>query len=335
MRIAIVKLSAMGDIIHSMIILQFLHRKFPGIEIDWVIEAVFAPLLNDHSQIHEVIALPIKKIKKEKNFALLKESYHTLKSRGSYDAVLDLQGNIKSAIVARVLSNSVIGYDKNSLREKPATWFYKKQFAVAYDMNVIWRAIALIEKQFEMQLEIECILEKEPLLYFNSAAYSKAMTLWGEQDKKILFFVGASWPSKIYPFAQMIEVIKGLNREVMIVWGSEEEELFALRMQEALPDLVSLMPKLSISELIAVVSMSDITIGGDTGPVHIAWAQNRASVTIFGPTPSFRNTFITPTNKVVDTGKTIDSFNLDREDFSINTIKPTRIIAHIESLIGA
>jgi heptosyltransferase I len=334
MKIAIVKLSAMGDIIHGAIILQFLKKKFPNIEIDWVVEEVFASLLENNSRIDTLITLPLMQIKKEKNFKLLKESVQKLRNQKRYDYILDLQGNIKSAIVSRLLGKPVVGYDKYSLREKPAALLYHQKYAISYGMNVIWRSVGLMEKCFGMQLEIECILEKKPLLEFDSIALSKAMQLWGEHDEKILFFVGASWPSKIYPASLMSEVIVGLSKKVVIVWGSEAEEQLAKEIADNAQGLVTIMPRLSIPELMAVVSLSDIVVGGDTGPVHMAWALNRPSLTIFGPTPSFRNTFVTPINRVIDSGAKIDPYHLNKDDFCINEIKPSRIVAHVNALLG-
>ena len=92
---------------------------------------------------------------------------------------------------------------------------------------------------------------------------------------------------------------------------------------------------MDLNELKALVSKADLVIGGDSGPTHFAWALNRPSITIFGPTPSKRNVLETDINKIVDCGKKIDPLKLDKNDFCIQNIASEKIIEIAKDLLYA
>ena len=118
MKIAIVKLSALGDIVHAMVVLQFIKKYNQQIEIDWIVEESYKGLLEFNPNISKVHVVNIKKIKKKKSFYLLFNELRRLRNFGPYDVVLDMQGLIKSAIISRFIpSETTIGFDKFSIRE--------------------------------------------------------------------------------------------------------------------------------------------------------------------------------------------------------------------------
>lgn len=330
MRIAIVKLSAMGDIIHGAVVLQFIKARYPEARIEWIVEEAFAPVLGGNPHIDAVHTVFLKRAKKEKSFSLLKDLYTKLRTLGEYDHIIDMQGLFKSAIMARLIGKNVCGFDKDSMREGMAALFYRHTHAISYDQNVILRGVELVSQCLKMDIDTGMLQGKNPFLFADESARQAV----GEYTATapVLVMVGASWPSKIYPAARMAKVIEGLGREVLVVWGSEGERQMAEAIAAATP-LARVLPKLSLPQLIALVEASALVIGGDTGPVHMAWALNRPSVTIFGPTPSFRNTLTTPINVTVDTGKPVDPSNLDRNDFSIGEIDPARIVDAAKSVM--
>jgi len=128
-RIAIVRLSALGDIVNTAVVLQFIHKKFPHAKIEWITEEVFAPLLTNHPLISAVHTLNLKKLKREKSFSLLKKSFSALRSLGTFNLIIDIQGLLKSALVARLIGENVHGYDKDSAREGLASFFLQNHFA--------------------------------------------------------------------------------------------------------------------------------------------------------------------------------------------------------------
>ena len=144
LRIAIVRLSALGDIVNTAVVLQIIHHHYPDAVIDWFVEEAFAPILQNHPLIHEVIPVPLKRLKKTKSFTLLKEMIHTLKSRERYDHIIDAQGLLKSAIVASLLPGNVHGFDKQSAREGISSWFYTTTSSIPYEISVIRRNVMVI-----------------------------------------------------------------------------------------------------------------------------------------------------------------------------------------------
>ncbi len=116
MKIAIVKLSALGDIIHAMVALQFIKKKYPDCQIDWVVEEGFKGILTNNPDINTIHTVNIKKAKKNKSLKLLLQELKKLRKLPKYDVVIDTQGLIKSAIVSRVIpSDKTFGFDKKLL----------------------------------------------------------------------------------------------------------------------------------------------------------------------------------------------------------------------------
>jgi len=122
-----------------------------------------------------------------------------------------------------------------------------------------------------------------------------------------------------------------LKINCLIVWGGEEEKSRA-EWIEANSQYAKVLPKLDINALKALISKSDLVIGNDTGPTHMAWAMNVASIVIFGPTPTSR-VHITDINKVVKSPSVVDPYRLNREDFSIKEIRPQEIFEIAKGLL--
>ena len=103
MKIAIVKLSAIGDIIHAMIVLQFIKQHKPDIEIDWIVDESYKELLEFNPEINKVHTVNLKNAKKEKSLSLFLKELRKLRRLNQYDLVVDMQGLFKSAVVARII----------------------------------------------------------------------------------------------------------------------------------------------------------------------------------------------------------------------------------------
>jgi len=330
MKIAIVKLSALGDIIHAMIVLQFIKQAIPDSSIDWIVEERFASVLEHNPHISTIHCVNLKSLKKEKIrfFAELKKLKKYAKN--SYDIVIDMQGLLKSAIASKILGPNV-GFDKNSIREKIASAFYESSFFVPYSKNVILRNMDLITLALDIEIEKECLQNKDPFLFFAEEDTKKIDSFLVEDQKTIVYILGSSWKSKIYPKEKFVEIINDLEGNHLLVWGSSEEKAYAnyiLEHSEA-----KIVPKMDLNELKALISMADLVIGADSGPTHFAWALNRPSITIFGPTPSKRNVLETKINKVIDCEKKIDPLNLDKKDLCIQMINPEKIIVLAKELL--
>jgi heptosyltransferase-1 len=323
--IAIVRLSALGDIVNATIVLQFIKQKYPDINIDWITEEVFAPLLEKHPLLHNIHTINLKKIKKEKSVSLLKKTISKLKNLPKYDLIIDMQGLLKSALVARFIGKKIHGFDKNSTREKLSSLFYASNSNVPYELSVIKRNIALINDALALHVSDLMIKNKVATL----PIYEKPSYV---QDEYCIFVIGASWKSKIYPKEKVADVCKSLTCKSYIVWGNEQErvdaEFIAVHCENA-----QITPKLSLQELCALISHSKLVIGNDTGPTHMAWAYNVASITLFGPTNE-RMIYETAKNIAIHSDSKVDIFHIDKNDFSIKNIDPQTIITKAKELLS-
>ena len=146
-----------------------------------------------------------------------------------------------------------------------------------------------------------------------------------------MLVIGSSWETKNYPAEKFVAIAKALPHRFLVVWGSEQERQKAEWMATQ-ADNIWVMPRLDLNSLKALISKADLLIGNDTGPTHMAWALNRPSITLFGPTP-VRMAYQTPINKVVKSASIVNPFKLNRQDDSINTIDEREIIQFAKGLV--
>ncbi|MBF7066374.1 lipopolysaccharide heptosyltransferase I [Aliarcobacter butzleri] len=329
-RIAIIKLSAMGDIIHAMVALQYIKRQYPNLQIDWFVESAFAPILENNPDINEIIKLDLKSIKKDKKEIINQIKLIKKYEKNSYDLVIDAQGLIKSAIVSFFLGKSRVGFSKNSTREKLASFFYTKKVDIAYDKNAIERNVKVLSQALNFEITKNDILNKKPFLFYKNE--NEVIYEYLSKDKKnVLFVIGASWPSKMYSKEKFAKIINNLDENCLITWGNESEKDIADFIANI--SKAKVLPKLDLNSLKAIMSKVDLVIGNDTGPTHMAWALNIPSITLFGNTPGYRNTYITNTNKIIESKSIVNPFKLDRNDFSIKEIDENEIINMAKGLL--
>ncbi len=325
-RIAIVRLSALGDIVNSAVILQFIKSEFPDAKIEWITEEVFAPLLNNHPLIDAVHKINLKKIKKEKNLSLLRENIILLRSLGEFDIVIDIQGLLKSAIVSRVISKNSHGFDRASSREGLSALFYKTTSHISYSQNIIKRNCFVASDGLGFEISDRMILDKEPIFLCPES------NILDRSETNIAIVIGASWESKKLPKESIVKLCNELKQRCIIIWGGEQEREMAEWICEN-SKYASLAPKLSLVELLSLISSVDLLIGNDTGPTHMAWAQNIPSITLFGPTTT-RMIFQTPKNIGIKSPSKVDIYKIDKSDFSICEIEVSEIVLRAKELLN-
>jgi len=330
-KIAIVKLSALGDIVHAMVALQFIKAHSPEIQIDWIVEERFAEVLKHNPDIDNVLTVNLKALKTNKAgvFAQLKKirSY----ANNNYDLVIDAQGLIKSAVTAKLVGTRIAGFDADSIREKAASWFYDIKVACAYDANTIDRNALILSSPLGIDITTEQILNKKPFLFFNNEAPQIYDYLLKDRIN-IVLVIGSTWDSRNYPAAKFVKIAEALQQNCLVVWGSEQEKATAEWMATQ-SDLIKVMPKLDLNSLKALIAKADLLIGNDTGPTHMAWGLNRPSITIFGPTPVSR-VYQTDINKVVKSASIVNPYKLDKQDYSIKDIDEQEIIKQAKFLLS-
>ena len=332
MRIAIVRLSALGDIINSALILQFIKQAHPDARIEWICEEAFAPIIQDHPVLDAVHTVAIKRAKKTKSVSLLLHTVSMLRSLGTFDVIIDLQGLLKSAIVARFIGKNIYGFDKDSIRETLACKFYQSYAHIPYAENSIWRTVVLINAALDLDITKEMVNIKQPALFYKKED-NITHDLLRSGKKNIAFIIGASWPSKTYPKENFIQLAKKLDANIILIWGSPSEKADAEAIALESPN-TTLAPKLSLSQLVALIDSIDLVIGNDTGPTHIAWAMNRPSITLFGPTPAHKMMWEDTKHIALESESKVDPLKLDRSDMSIKDISPQLICDKAKELLA-
>ena len=317
LKIAIVKLSALGDIVHAAIVLQFIKKHCPNAHITWLVDARFASLLKDHPLIDELVVLPLKES--------FKKSYKIIKALGKFDKIIDLQGLFKSAVVAKLLGKEIYGFSRESVKEKIAARLYRHKFKVDYNENIIVRNLSLVGYALNFSFDKSEILEKSP-------CFEICKKFKNESGKKrILIAAFASEESKIYDkFKDVVRLLDGC--EIYLCYGSESEKTRAETIISGTS--AKLLEKLSIKDMIDFIASCDLVIGNDSGLTHLAWAVNRPSITLFGNRPSHRNAYVTDKNLVVDMGKQIDARSIDKNDFCIREIYPETVANFAKRLLN-
>ncbi|MDA3966754.1 MULTISPECIES: lipopolysaccharide heptosyltransferase I [Helicobacter] len=315
LRIAIIRLSAMGDIIHSVSILphllEGLVKQHKQIHISWYVDSAFSDILEDSPNINTLIKIPLKQCIKDKNIKELYKIYKELKSH-KYDVVLDFQGLIKSALIGKILqSKEFVGFNKNSIKEPIASIFYTKKIDIPYEKHILLRNATLAFRAFNLTPpSLEVLLKTKPFLGFKEHNFNI------NEDTKILLALETSKKNKTYNLESYLKLVQLFNQiNIKPILLSYETKI------DSSDNYYNIhAPKLE--SIKSLISQMNLVIGGDTGIVHLAWALNIPSITLFGATPSSRFSLTTPKNLHIQANK---NANYDKNDFSINDILPREI----------
>ena len=330
MRIAIVKLSALGDIVHAMVVLQFIKKFNQDILIDWIIEERYKDLVSNHPHLDEIYTVNLKEAKKKLSLSMVFKDIQTLRKLPFYDLVIDMQGLLKSAILSRIIpSKTTLGFDSTSSRERFAAIFYNKTFNIGYEENIIKRNFELIKFALNMPFKFENLQSKTAFL-FSSKEYQNSSL--SNSKKNVVIIPGASNLSKQYSVKKIAKLTQMIDVNFIIIWGNEAEKNLADEITTISPKVNS-SNHLSLDALISLVSRVDLVIGGDTGPTHLAWALNTASITLFGPTPGYRNALETEYNKIIESNSNVNPIKIDKNDYTISNIEVEKIVAKAKELL--
>jgi heptosyltransferase-1 len=293
----IVRLGAMGDVIHTMAAVAALHVALPDTKIGWAIEERWAELLcakGVTASATRRAAQPLVDIvhlvntKRWRRSPLSAETIRQVKSTfadirtHTYELTADFQGAIKSALVARFVgADEIVGMARP--REAPAGIFYKRHIATT-GTHVVEQYHSLAEAIAGHPLYVTA-----PEFPCDEQAESLMAKRFGS-SQVVMLNPGAGWAAKQWPAERYGEVAKQLSREGLtpvINYGPGEDEL--ARAAEAASDGTAVATSCSVSELIALTRRARLFVGGDTGPLHLAAALNVPVVALFGPTDPARN----------------------------------------------
>ncbi len=327
MRFLIVRLGSLGDIINALAVLPFIRENYPDAFIDWLVDERFADIVKGQKDLHEVFTVSLKdpRISPMKKIRSL---FHVARHMGPYDRIIDMQGLMKSAFLARLIGKNVVGFDARSVKEFPASFFYRTRVRISFNEHILTRNFYLTSQALNLPWNPEVMSRKKPYLdYVSCRDFSEFLS---KEKKNILAVIGGSWPSKIYPEELLAQVIGLLRQNVLLLWHGEEERKRAETIIHRTP-YARMLPEMNLDDVKALIDRVDIVLGNDTGPIHMAWALNKPSVTILGCT-SITRIAVGEKQKAVTSGACVNPSGIDRNDFSIREIPPAKIAEAVESL---
>jgi heptosyltransferase-1 len=210
LRIAIIRLSSMGDIIHTASIIphlvESLKTKYKEISITWYVDSQFGDILDDCLFI-KVVKIPLKQSIKEKNFKEIYKIAKNLKEQ-SYDFVLDFQGLLKSAIIGWLIpSKTFVGFDKNSIKERIASLFYNKKISIPYKEHILLRNATLAFLAFDLEIPTLDFLLK-PKRFFAYEDFNFNIS----EKTKVLCVLETSKENKTYPLESFLQLASLFNK---------------------------------------------------------------------------------------------------------------------------
>jgi heptosyltransferase-1 len=279
-RILIVRLSALGDVIHGVPVACALRDAFPRATIGWVVEGRTAELLEAHPAIDHVIRAPRGWLKSPRAVLALRRE---LRSH-QFDVAIDLQCLTKSAIAAKLsCAPRRIGKAGSDGREL-SKLFHNELVAVAGE-HVIDHYLELLRPlgitaprvHFDLPERAADGLLAEQILHTDDLPRGRFAVL----------NPGAGWPSKIWPSERYGELARQLQSDYrmpsLAVWGLPDEKPLAEAIVAASDGAARLAPPTSVLELGAVCRRAALFVGSDTGPMHLAVAVGTPTISLHGP----------------------------------------------------
>jgi lipopolysaccharide heptosyltransferase I len=305
MKVLIVKLSSIGDIVHALPALAAIKNAIPAAEIGWAVDSRFAEILRGNSLIDHLIELDTKSTRGGK---VVEEMFLEVGSqlgrlrKFKFDVALDVQGLLKSAAVARLSGAKWRwGFGKNDLREPASRFLYTDTVAIEPQTHVVKKNLALAATalNFEAQdsnLEFPIFTDEQ----HRNEANEIAQKAGGE------FFIlnpAGGWVTKLWhaeKYGQLADMIwEKFGLASVVTIGPSEDELAETVVQNSKSGKLT-VGKPSLKGFFELAKLSQLYVGGDTGPTHIAIAAGAPIVGMFGPTEWWRNGSLNPDDICVE-----------------------------------
>ena len=291
-RILLVKPSALGDVVHTLPVVATLHRRYPSVLLDWLVEEETAPLVQGHPAVAEVIVsgrrrwLDQLRRGREIRPALRESSaFRRALLRRRYDAVLDLQGLFKSALY--VLAT------RAPIRVGLADGREGSRWALTHRVPVPPQPVHAVERYLALAAAVDAGESvREFTIPIGPQDLKIAEDLLADCPRpRVVLHPATRWPTKLWEAERWRRLAGSLAADgvAVILTGSVADEGVAGAIAQGMePSLRSLVGKLSLKQLAAVLGMVDLMISVDSGPMHIAAAMGTPVVALFGPTDPAR-----------------------------------------------
>jgi len=280
MRILIVKTSSLGDVIHNLPVVSDIRRHFPDAVVDWCVEESFAAIPRLHPGVGKIIPVAVRRWRKN----LFKAGtwreigeFRCALQADPYDAVVDTQGLLKSALMASQAHGPSLGYAADSAREPMAARFYDRKFPVSCELHAVVRnrRLAAAALGYAADGEPDYGIEAAP-----------AGFAWLPHRPYVVFLTATSRDDKLWPEANWLALGQQLNAQgisAVLPGGSAVERERASRLAAGIPGAVA-APAMNIPDLAALLAGGRAAIGVDTGLTHLAVALKVPTVALYTAT---------------------------------------------------
>jgi len=331
-RVLIVRLGALGDIVHAIPVAAALRRAFPAARIDWLVSAKHREILDLVPVVDRRLAINDRG--EAGGGTPMLDAIRELR-RADYDVALDLQGLLKSAILARSAgARRVIGFSSRYVRERLARVFYTEAHDPGGVPHIVHQNLALLEP-----LGLTEIAPEFPIDPVNSEIARQVRERTG--GRYAMLNPGATWPNKRWPPSRFGAVAASLGdrHRVMsvVMWGPGEQSL-AEEVVAASAGAATLLPRTSIADLVALARGAALMVSGDTGPTHVAAAVGTPIVGIYGPTRPSRNGPWSPSDVTVSRDRICQCRHLRRcrlERMCVLDIEVDEVLSAVERRLAA
>lgn len=278
-RVLIVKVTSLGDVVQAQPLVADLHRAFPGIEVDWATDESCADVPRWNRGVSRVLCAPLRRFKKQRGVDDLRAIAASIADlrRVKYDAVLDVHGVYKSAIIAFLArARCRYGYQSSDLGEQGAAFAYTRRFARGRGLNA-WEGLRVTvadalgytidgEPQFGLQVQ-----------------RPEGMLEVAQAGPFAMLFHATSCDAKKWPVDHWHEIgryLATLGLRTVLPWGTQGEHADALAIAAGIPGAV-VLPRLTVEQVAQHIDAASLVVGTDTGFVHLASALRKPTVMIF------------------------------------------------------
>lgn len=274
--ILLVKTSSLGDVVHNLPVVSEMRRAWRDVAVDWVVDEAFTALPRLHAGVAEVIPVAIRRwrgaLGRAATWREIRQFVQRLRSK-RYDAVLDTQGLLKSALIAAAARGCRYGLDWASSRE-PLRMFYDRTFGVSWSMHAVERNRALAARALGFALAPH----PEYGIHARAASFP-----WQRHPRYVVFLHSTSAAGKLWGEPSWAELAARCMQRgwgCVLPWGSEEERARSARLAVAARGAVT-PPALGLDELAGLLAGAHAVAGVDTGLTHLAAALGIPTVGIF------------------------------------------------------
>lgn len=284
MRICVVKTSSMGDVIHTLPALTDAQRAIPNLRVDWVVEKAFAEIPHWHSAVERVIPVEIRRWRKQlcqRQTWREWRAYQKALQAERYDAVIDAQGLLKSALFAtRVARGERFGYDYNSAREGLSSLFYQQRFAINYQQHAVER----IRQLFSLALNYPLSSERGD---YGIAGHFVKSPLESSACRPYIVAVHATTRANKHwlpsYWQHLFDCCGQEGIDVHLPWGNEAERVNAEHLAKGRSQ-VRVLPKMSLSALATEIAQAQAVVSVDTGLSHLSAGLDKPNIILYGAT---------------------------------------------------